>query len=89
MIYNLGKSSKVGVLNDKPNSFKIFETKDYTSQVMKHLNKSAIEIPRSNLIKISEIAEELLDKVDHILNEKGNKYIKEIIESKAIPTPKL
>ena len=89
LLGNLRKTSKVAVPTDKTNSFKIIEIEDYKSQVRQHLEKSAVEVPRGRLIEILENAKELLSTVGHIIDEKEYEYIKETIDSKAIPTPKL
>ena len=85
----LRKSSKVVVPTDKTNSFRVIELEDYKSQVLRHLEKSATKVPRNRLVEISEKAKELLSNVSHTLDDKEYEYIKETIESKSVPTPKL
>ena len=65
----LRKSSKLAVPTDKK-SFKIIEIKDYKSQRLQHLEKSAVEVPRSRLVEISENTKELLNIVGHIIDDK-------------------
>ena len=89
LLRNLRETSRVVVPTDKTNSFKLIEIEEYKTQVFKHLQISAIEVPRSRLVEISKNANELLSKVSHILNDKEREYIQETIDSKAVPTPKL
>jgi len=85
----LGKSSKVTVLTDKTNSFRIIKLGQYIEWVEKHLNDSSTESLRERLVKIHEKVSELLAKVGDSLNDKEYDYIKESLNSRAIPTPKL
>jgi hypothetical protein len=55
----------------------------------KHLLKNGKEIPRSKLVQVFEDANKLLENLEHIMSEDEYIFVKESINSKAIPSPKL
>jgi hypothetical protein len=86
---NLKFTSTVVIPTDKTNSFKCIHIEDYKNWTIKHLLKNGKEILRSKLIQVFEDANELLESLAHIMSEDEYSFVKESINSKAIPAPKL
>jgi threonine synthase len=56
---------------------------------MKHLLKNGKEIPREKLTQVFAEANDLLESLEHLMSEDEYTFVKESINSKAIPAPKL
>ena len=83
------KSSKVVVPTDKTNSFILIETAQYIEWVRSHLNKAAIKSSTERIKEVFNNANELLLEMEELFDKNEHKFIKETIESRAIPAPKL
>jgi len=81
----------VVVPTDKTNSFRTVSKSNCCKWVEGHLTQNAKEVSREKLADIKEQALQLLhDKVElGVLSDKEESFIKQTIESKAIPSPKL
>ena len=86
---NLKLTSTVVVPTDNTNSFKCVHIEDYKIWAIKHLLKNGKVIPRSKLIQVLEDANKLLDSLEHIMLEDEYLFVKEALDSKAIPVPNL
>ena len=85
----LSKSTKVVVPTDKTNSFVIIETAEYTKWVLLHLNKAATTSSTDRIKEIFDSANALPTKMEDRFDENEYNFIKETVDSRAIPTPKL
>jgi GIY-YIG catalytic domain len=85
----MDESEMVVIPTDKTNSFRIVPLSDYVSWVKQHLDKYGKEIPRSKLIEVTDKAMELLEEKRDFLSMKETLFLKQSIDSKAIPSPKL
>jgi hypothetical protein len=74
---------------DKTTSFKCIVIQDYKNWAIKRLLKSRKDIPRSKLVQVLEEVKELLESLEDIMSENKYYFIKESLNSKAIPSPKL
>ena len=86
---NLDGKDFVVIPTDKTNSYRTVKTNDYKRWVIKHLEKSAAEIPRSKLVEVHQNAMEYLEELEPLLSKNEHLAIRESITSKAVPTPKL
>ena len=79
------------VPTDKTNQFRTVKTSDYITWVGGHLDKSAKMVPRERLVEIEGDAFDLLERLDGVLlmTDKEHDFVKESLESKAVPTPQL
>ena len=82
-------TSTVVIPTDKTNSFRVVPITDYTKWVLGHLQQYAREVPRSKLTEISEKAKDMLDEKIELLSKKEVAFLRQSIDSKAIPSPKL
>ena len=85
----LSNSTKVVVPTDKTNSFIIIETDKYIEWVKKHLDKATIFSLTEKIKEIFDSANELLLGMEEVFDQNEYNFIKETIESRAIPTLKL
>ena len=85
----LSKSSKVVVPTDKTNSFITIEMEQYKEWVIAHLDKAAVRSSTERIKDIFESANELLLGMEELFDKNEYEFIKETIDSNAIPTPKL
>jgi hypothetical protein len=74
---------------DKTNSYKVIDKEKYIEWVLDHLKTDAIEVSADKLIKIHEEGNELLSKLGNTLSEKEMGFVEEMLDSRAVPTPKL
>jgi len=81
----------VVVPTDKTNSFRTVSKSNYCKWVGKHLAKNAKEVSKAKLADVKLLAQHLLhDKVElGILSDKEESFVKQKIDSMAIPSPKL
>jgi hypothetical protein len=86
---NLQDTTTVAIPTDKTNSFKCIHIQDYKDWTIKHLLKNGKVIPRSKLIEVLDNANELLESLDDIMSEDEYSFVREFLNSKAIPSPKL
>jgi hypothetical protein len=86
---NLKLTSTVIIPTDKTNSFRCIHIDDYEKCTTKHLLKNGKEIPGSKLVQVFEDANGLLENLEHIMSEEEYTFVKDSINSKAIPSPKL
>jgi hypothetical protein len=73
----------------KMNSYKVIDKEKYIEWVLDHLKTDAIEVSADKLIKIHEEGNELLSKLGNTLSEKEMDFVEEMLDSRAVPTPKL
>jgi hypothetical protein len=74
---------------DKTNSFRCIHICDYQDWAIKRLLKNGKEIPRSKLVEVLDKANKLLESLDDTMSEDEYSFVKESLNSKAIPSPKL
>jgi hypothetical protein len=74
---------------DKTNSYKVIDKEKYIEWVLDHLKTDAIEVSMDKLIKIHKEGNELLSKLGNTLSEKEMSFVEEMLDSRAVPTPKL
>jgi hypothetical protein len=74
---------------DKMNLYKVINKEKYIEWVLDHLKTDAIEVSADKLIKIHEEGNELLLKFGNTLSEKEMGFVEEMLDSRAVPTPKL
>jgi hypothetical protein len=74
---------------DKMNSYKVIDKEKYIKWVLDHLKTDAIEVSADKLVKIHEEGNELLSKLGNTLSEKEMGFVEEMLDSRAVPTPKL
>ena len=89
MMKVLSKSDKVVVPTDKTNSIRVIELDFYIELVEGHLNTAATLSPRERLIEIHDDTEEMLEENIGSYSEQEYEFLNEMIETRAIPTPKL
>jgi hypothetical protein len=77
------------ILTDKMNSYKVINKEKYIEWVLNHLKTDAIEVSADKLIEIHEEGNELLSKLGNTLSEKEMGFVEEMLDSRAVPTPKL
>jgi hypothetical protein len=85
----LQDTNTVVIPTDKTNSFRCIHIRDYQDWATKHLLKNGKEIPRSKLVEVLDEANELLESLDDVMSEDEYSFVKESLNSKAIPSPKL
>jgi hypothetical protein len=81
--------STVVIPTNKTNLFRGIHIDDYENWMIRHLLKNGMQIPRSKLVQVFEHANKLLENLEHIMSEDEYLFVKESINSKAIPAPKL
>jgi hypothetical protein len=86
---NLEGTKTVVIPTDKTNSFRCVDIRDYKDWAIKHLLKNGKEIPKSKLVQALGEANELLEALEDIMSEDEYYFVKESLNSKAIPSPKL
>ena len=74
---------------DKTNSYKVIDKEKYIEWVLDHLKTDAIEVSADKLVKLHEEGNELLSKLGNTLSEKEMGFMEEMLDSRAVPTPKL
>jgi hypothetical protein len=74
---------------DKTNLYKVIDKEKYIEWVLDHLKTDAIEVSADKLVKIHEEGNELLSKLGNTLSEKEMGFVEEMLDSRAVPTPKL
>jgi hypothetical protein len=74
---------------NKMNSYKVINKEEYIEWVLDHLKTDAIEVSADKLVKIHEEGNELLSKLGNTLSEKEMGFVEEMLDSRAVPTPKL
>ena len=89
LLEKIKKEDMVIIPTDKTNSFQPMKLNKYIKEVGKHLNEGAIPSNRDKIVEIYKQANHLLIKISKLLNNKEIEHLKEVIETKAIPTPKL
>jgi hypothetical protein len=74
---------------NKTNSYKVIDKEKYIEWVLNHLKTDAIEVSADKLVKIHEEGNELLLKLGNTLSEKEMGFVEEMLDSRAVLTPKL
>lgn len=85
----LKKTNKVVIPTDKTNSYRTVDINKYINWMEEHLESKAIKSSRDRIKDIYNDANKLLDEIEDIINKNEYNLLKETIETKAIPTPKL
>jgi hypothetical protein len=85
----LRDTKTVVIPTDKTNSFRCIYIRDYKDWAIKHLLKNGKEIPMRKLIQTLEEAKKLLKGLEDVMSEDEYYFVKESLNSKAIPSPKL
>jgi hypothetical protein len=80
--------NKMVIPTDKTNSYKVINKEKYIEWVLDHLKTDAIEVSADKLVKIHEEGNELLLKLGNTLSEKEMGFMEEMLDSRAVPTPK-
>ena len=89
MIKLLGHSSSVAIPTDKTNSTRVVPTVGYIPWVTEHLDDQAIVSSRKRISWIYHKCLNLLESLDGWISRNEYRFLEEIIDSKAIPTPQL
>ena len=89
LLEKIKKEDMVIIPTDKTNLFQPMKLNKYIEEVGKHLNEGAIPSNRDKIVEIYKQANHLLIQISELLNNKEIEHLKEVIETKAIPTPKL
>lgn len=89
IVKDLAKSGLVVVPTDKTNTFRTMTKEQYVREIMKHLDERAVEINREQLMEIFNASKVRLDDAERYLSEGEHAFLKEKIDSKALPSPKI
>ena len=89
LLTQLKEHDMVVIPTDKTNSFTIMSTRQYAKEIKIHLSKSAVKIPKSKLSEIVDNCYAFLTELDPYLSTNERTCLKEKIESKAVPNPKI
>ena len=84
-------STKVIFPTDKTNLYKTVELDKYIKWMNNHLNKNATKSSRERIVEIFNNSNDLLKELssEELINDNEYNFLKETIDSKAIPMPKL
>ena len=89
LLKQLKEHDLVVIPTDKTNSFTIMSTGEYSKEINKHLAKSAVRIDRSRLTEIVDNCFSFVQELDPFISTNERNFLKEKIQSKAIPYPKI
>ena len=79
----------VVISTDKTNSFAMMSTREYAKEINKHLAKNAVAIERNRLTEIVDNCFSFIQELDPYISTNEREYLKEKVQSKAIPNPKI
>ena len=89
VLERLKKSGCVCVTIDKTNSTRMINIEDYKRWVSDHLQKAAALALRPKVMALFENANLLLEKVKMELSVKEEEFLRKLLATRAIPSPKL
>ena len=85
----LKEHNLVIIPTDKTNSFAMMSTREYAKEINKHLAKNAVAIERNRLTEIVDNCFSFIQELDPYISTNEREYLKEKVQSKAIPNPKI
>ena len=89
LLKQLREFDLVAIPTDKTNSFTLMSSREYAKEIKIHLDKSAVRINRSKLNEIVENCFSFITELDRYLSKNEREFLKEKVNSKAIPQPKI